>query len=124
MPEAVNPISEQNLDRSPIDDLLIAEITRKIVETFHPNRVILFGSRARGDYRIDSDIDLFIEMESSAPPWKRRLEISRLFQPRPGAMDILVYTPQEVEDRKNSFSSIVPDILREGRVLFDATDRC
>ena len=106
-----------------VDDALIEEITRRIVEAFHSRRVILFGSRARGDYRPDSDIDLFIEMESKEKPWKRRMKVSKLFHPRPWAMDFLVYTPREVEERKNSFASIVPDILKEGRILFDAANR-
>ena len=111
------------LERPPIDDALIEEITHRIVEAFHPRRVILFGSRARGDYHEDSDIDLFVEMESDEPRWKRRVKIGSLFLHRWWPMDILVYTPKEVEERKNSLASIIPDILDEGRILYSAAER-
>ncbi len=108
------------IERPPIDDALIAEIARKIVEAFHPKRVILFGSRARGDYHADSDIDLFIEMESNEKPWERRVKIGSLFLNRWWPMDILVYTTREIEERRNSLASIIPDILQEGKILYHA----
>ncbi|HET6400887.1 MAG TPA: nucleotidyltransferase domain-containing protein [Candidatus Kapabacteria bacterium] len=108
------------IERPPIDDALIAEITRKIVEAFHPKRVILFGSRARGDYHADSDIDLLVEMESDEKPWERRVKIGSLFLNRWWPMDILVYTPKEIEERRNSLASIIPDILHEGQILYHA----
>ncbi|HEX5315692.1 MAG TPA: nucleotidyltransferase domain-containing protein [Candidatus Kapabacteria bacterium] len=107
-------------ERPPIDDALIESITRKIVDAVHPKRVILFGSRARGDYSEDSDIDLLVEMESSEKPWQRRVKIGSLFLDRWWPMDILVYTPQEIEERKTSLASIIPDILQEGKTLYDA----
>jgi uncharacterized protein len=106
-----------------IDDSLIEEITRKIVEAFHPLRVILFGSRARGDYHEDSDIDLFIEMESDEKPWKRRTKIRSLFDHQWWPMDILVYTPAEVAERQHSLVSVVPVIEKEGRILFERNGR-
>jgi predicted nucleotidyltransferase len=111
----------ERIERPPIDDALIQEITRKIVDVFHPRRVILFGSRARGDYHEDSDVDIFVEMESDEKPWQRRMRVSSLFLRRWWPMDILVYTPAEVEARRNSFASIIPDILEEGRVLYDGS---
>jgi predicted nucleotidyltransferase len=123
MPKTLNPQLppevRTNMERQ-IDDKLIGEITEKIVEAFHPRRVILFGSRARGDHHSDSDIDLFIEMESNEPRWKRRVEIGKLFLHRWWSMDIITYTPKEVEERKDSFATIVPRVLQEGRVLYHA----
>ena len=102
-----------------IDDALLNYITRRIVEIFNPRCIILFGSYARGDYGPDSDIDLFIEMETIAKPHQRNLQVRRLFAHQWWPMDVLVYTPEEVLARRNSLVSIVPTIEREGRVLFE-----
>jgi predicted nucleotidyltransferase len=110
------------LPRPPVDEVLIQEIVRKIVAAFNPRRIILFGSRARGSQRGDSDIDLFIEMESELHPVKRRTRIRELFWPPPCAMDLLVYTPREVAERQNVIGSIVRTILREGRLLYEQTN--
>jgi uncharacterized protein len=111
-------------ERPPIDDALIESITRKIVDAVHPKRVILFGSRARGDYREDSDIDLFVEMESKDKPIDRFMKVNGLFSRRNWSMDIIVMTPQEVaEERQHPYSSIVPTIEEQGRVLFDLNAR-
>ena len=121
--ETTTPTSGlRKLEHPPIDEKLIEEITRKIVEAFHPRRVILFGSRARGDYHEDSDIDLFVEMESSEKPWQRRMRIDSLFQYRWWPMDLVVYTPEEVKARRHSHASILPDIELEGKVLFNSTN--
>jgi predicted nucleotidyltransferase len=110
-------------DRPPIDDALIQEITRRIVEGVHPRRVILFGSRARGDARADSDIDLFVEMESLEGPVERHKRVNSLFYGRRWSMDLIVMTPEEVLERRNIRHSMVPTIEKEGKVLFDASAR-
>ena len=102
-----------------IDDALIEEITRKIVDAFHPNRVVLFGSRARGDYHAASDIDLFIEMESNEKPWQRRIRVRKLFPDQWWPMDLVVYTPAEVQARRNGLATVVPYVEREGKVLYE-----
>ena len=115
----MQPETLQPSHARPVDDALLQEIVGKIVERFHPRRIILFGSRARGGHRGDSDVDLFVEMDSDAKPHERRTQIRSLFPDRRWAMDILVYTPQEVAERKNSLVSLVPVIEQEGRVLYE-----
>ena len=84
--------SPANVAKQPkrkVDDALIAEITRTIVEGVNPRRVILFGSRARGDHREDSDVDIFVEMESDDPSrFERWKKVSRLFMRRWWPMDL------------------------------------
>lgn len=108
------------LERPPVDDALISEITQRIVEAVHPNRIILFGSRARGDARQDSDIDLFVEWETPESRLDRYMKVLSLFHGRRWSMDLIVMTPEEVRERRNVRHSIVPVIEREGRILFDA----
>ena len=78
-------------------------------------------ARARGDYRPDSDIDLFIEMEvdPEVNGRERVRRIHRAFDPYPCAMDIIVYTPEEVAVRKQAAASLVSTVLREGKVLYE-----
>jgi len=108
----------KTLDKPTIDDALIEEITRRIVEGVHPNRIILFGSRARGDVRADSDIDLFVELESPGSPVERHVKVRRFLRGMGVAMDLIVMTPEEVAQRRKSSVSLVPIIEGEGRVLF------
>ena len=105
----------------PVNDTLLREIVERIVAAFHPRRIILFGSRARAESRPDSDVDLLVEMEALAdqPRWKRRLQIDRLFEKRWWPMDILVYTPGEMAERRWSLVSIVPSVEQEGKVLYE-----
>ena len=55
----------------------LEQITRRIVDNFHPQRLILFGSRARGDERRDSDVDLLIVAPSTEPRWRRAVPVYR-----------------------------------------------
>lgn len=96
----------------------IDEIVRRIVENVHPRRIVLFGSRARGDFDADSDVDIMVEMETDLRPGDRRIQVASLFPDRWWAMDVLVYTPAEVAElRDNPFHGL-SRILREGRVLY------
>jgi len=103
----------------PVDESLLRAILGKIVEHCRPQRVILFGSRARGDARTDSDVDLLVEMETSDPMPERRRKIRELFRGRRWGLDVLVYTPAEMAQRRGSLASIVGEIEREGRLLYE-----
>lgn len=97
----------------------IEEIARKIVEAFRPRRIVMFGSRARGDTGLDSDLDLMVEMETEDPPAQRARVIDALFGLRRWAMDLVVYTPEEVERERQCRNSLIRVIESEGRVLYE-----
>jgi uncharacterized protein len=101
-----------------IDNKLIEHVTETIVQKFHPRRVVLFGSYARGDAGPDSDLDIMIEMESELPPFQRAVAVSRAFSSRDWAMDILVYTPEEIRRLRQQFGSFVNIIEAEGKPLY------
>ncbi len=101
-----------------ITEEFIRDITRKIVHVIHPDKVILFGSYAYGNPKKESDLDLLIVKESDKPPHKRSIPIRRLFRGYMIPMDILVYTPQEVERYKNTKGSFTYNILTKGKVLY------
>ncbi len=97
----------------------LEQITQKIVQRFHPHRIILFGSRARGNARPDSDVDLLIEMESDLAPAARTIEVDSVFGLRSWAMDVLVYTPAEIRRLRAVPWTIVARAEAEGKVLYE-----
>jgi len=106
-----------------VTDDILQEMTGAIIEAASPERVILFGSRARGHADADSDVDLLVvERRPFGPKDSRRDEmarLSRLLARFPVAQDILVITPEEVESRRDSRNNVVGRALREGKVLYE-----
>ncbi len=102
-----------------IDSALIDRVTRTNVERFNPKRIVLFGSHARGDADPESDLDLFIEMESDKRPPERDIEVDEVFGLRDWPMDLFVYTPEEVERFSGVIGTLVSTVEAEGRVLYE-----
>lgn len=96
----------------------IAEVINKIIENYQPLKIILFGSYASGNPEKDSDVDLLIIKKTDLPRFKRPREIHKLFNPYPFAMDILVYSPGEVEKWEGHPSSFIHNVLKTGKVLY------
>lgn len=90
-----------------------------IVAQFEPERIILFGSYARGDAGEHSDIDLLVVKDSGLPRYKRSVPIYRALRWVRSALDVLVYTPAEVRDWSDVPEALVSRAVREGRVLYE-----
>ena len=105
-----------------VSDALLDRMIRTIVDEVDPEQVILFGSRARGDARPDSDIDLLvIESEPFGNGRSRNAEevrIGRALPETPVARDILVYSRDDLERWRGSLNHVAARALREGRVLY------
>lgn len=98
---------------------LLDHVTQTIVERFHPKRIVVFGSHARGDAGPDSDLDLFIEMETTRRPPDRAIEVSEVFGLRSWPMDIVVYTPEEVCRLRQVNGTLLSVIEKEGKLLYE-----
>ena len=98
---------------------MIDQIVRTIAARFDPERIILFGSWARGDARADSDLDLLVEMDTEVPRREQIRRIHAAFDPYPWAMDIVVYTPARTERWRHVKPSLPATVVREGKVLYE-----
>jgi predicted nucleotidyltransferase len=107
----------------PVSDDLLAEMAQVIVREVEPERIILFGSHARGDARPDSDVDLLvIEREDFGQQRSRRREASLLWRALarfPVSKDIVVYSQAEAAAWKDSPDHLLAQALREGSVLYE-----
>ena len=101
----------------------IEKVAARMGDAVNAERVILFGSHARGEAGRNSDVDLMVIAESNLPRFKRSRELYKLIRPYPFGMDLVVYTPQEVEKGKKSPLSFVSTVLREGKTLYVRRDR-
>tara|TARA_B100000315_G_C14541741_1_gene571262 strand:+ start:762 stop:1115 length:354 start_codon:yes stop_codon:yes gene_type:complete len=106
-------------------NLALPQHVRHIIDTIvrkkTPEKIVLFGSHARQEEQWDSDLDILVVMETDLRPLERVLEIRRLFRQISCALDILVYTPDEVDYWHECPSSFIYQILAEGHILYDRT---
>lgn len=110
--------SEYTID-IPVNTELLDEIVRRVVEVIHPDKIILFGSRARGDAHQGSDIDLLVIAGSSEPRHRRSAPLYGALSDILIPMDILVYTPDEVKAWSEVRQAFVSTAVREGKVLYE-----
>jgi predicted nucleotidyltransferase len=98
---------------------VLREIVRRICREVRPQKIVLFGSRARGTARPDSDYDILI-IQDTRLPWDRRCrEVSGAMTDIPAEVEIVVYTPREVREWSTASRAFVTTALREGRVLYE-----
>ena len=110
-----------NLDG--IGDGVLERMVATIVAEVDPERIILFGSRARGDADADSDVDLMVvEKGPFGPERNEHTEAVRLIYALadfPVGKDILVCSREEAEYWRDSLNSVVAEALREGEMLYE-----
>ena len=102
-----------------IDQSVLKRMVERLVAGVNPDRVVLFGSRARGDHRLDSDVDLLIIKHSDEP---RHQRVRKAYQALRGigvAKDVLWYTPSEIEEWSAVRNHITTRALREGKILYE-----
>ena len=100
---------------------LIKEMVRRIVERFNPEKVILFGSYARGTAGPDSDVDLLVVMRVSGAKRKTQLQIRTALHDIRLPKDVIVCDAAEFDWRKEVVGTIEWPAAREGKVLYAKT---
>jgi len=108
-------IQRQLLD----DDPTLREMVRRISDAYHPLRIYLFGSKARGTAGPDSDYDLLVVMRDDAPPELKGSELA--YQSLWGvgkAADVLVCPEEWFRSRATVITSLPATVIREGKLLY------
>jgi len=100
----------------------IENVSRRIAEEFHPQRILLFGSYAWGTPSPDSDVDLLVILPFEGKAVVKSVEIRLKVRPT-FPMDLLVRTPEGIQERLMLGDSFIQSILEKGKVLYEADDR-
>jgi predicted nucleotidyltransferase len=98
----------------------LSEAVDRIVRKFHPLRIILFGSWARGSARDDSDIDLLIVLPKVEHKRKAAIEVLRALNGLPITKDVIVTTPKEIKERGQVVGNILRPALEEGKIVYES----
>ena len=97
----------------------IQRITNRIVDVYQPEKIILFGSYAHGTASENSDLDLLIIKETEEASVDRAAMVRKSMRDFLLPMDILVYTPQEIEENQKSKFSFIYQVIKTGKLLYD-----
>ena len=105
-----------------IDEKSILELRDCIALEFQPQRIIMFGSCADGTQAEHSDLDLLIIMKYVGSGLRKAIEILNRINPKV-AVDLVVKTPEEIQQRIRENDFFLSDVLRRGRVIYEAPNQ-
>jgi predicted nucleotidyltransferase len=111
--------SDLALERFMIRQDVLKEAARRLVEGFHPRRIMLFGSQARGTVDERSDVDLLVIAEDAGNRRGLMVAMDRALRGLGIARDIIVLTPEEFETEKGIPGTVGREAFLEGKVLYD-----
>ena len=100
-------------------DPVLAVVVGRLVEAYHPERIYLFGSAARGGAGEDSDYDIMVVVQDHSEPERRDCDLAyRVLRGLRVAKDVLVWTRSEFDKRLHLRASLPSTIVREGKLLY------
>ena len=105
-----------------VDTKQIKDIVGRIALNYNPERIILFGSYAKGNYNEDSDLDFILIKDTSTPRNKRGKEVRRLFYGLPIPMDFKIYTTSEFNAELMNQYSFLSSAIKDSKVLYERKD--
>jgi len=103
------------------DDETIRTMLRRIIAEFDPLRVLLFGSRARGEAHAGSDVDLLIVLPEVLDKRRQAVQARRCLSDLAIPKDVVITSPEEIARRGGQIGSVLRSALREGKVLYERT---
>ena len=100
-------------------DTTLADIVRRIVGVADPDKVILFGGRARGEAAEGSDYDILVVADSDEPQYARTGPLYIAMKGIPTPVDVVWWTAAEIEQWREARSFFVTRAIREGEVVYE-----
>ncbi len=97
----------------------LRQAVERIATGFRPDKIILFGSRARNQGRPDSDADLLVVMAVNGSRRQQAVQIDLALTGIPIPIDLLVVTPDDVAKHRETAGTIIHEAVREGKVLYE-----
>jgi uncharacterized protein len=107
-------------NRTQIPRAAIQNVVDQIIDLFHPQKIILFGSYAYGTPRPESDVDLLIIMDTQKSGLEQTSMICKQLKYRFG-LDLIVYTPQDLAQRLEWGDSFLKEIIQRGTTLYESS---
>jgi predicted nucleotidyltransferase len=98
---------------------LLPEITRRILEMSKPEKIILFGSYARGEQNPDSDVDLMVVVDQVKSTRSESVRLRGALRGLLVPIDILVATTEQLNRHQNTIGLIYRSVLEEGKVIYE-----
>jgi predicted nucleotidyltransferase len=114
MAEPIQPLKHMDIDD------LVQLAAQRLIDAAHPEKIILFGSYGRGDFDQGSDLDLLVILSDVEDRIEEMIRLRRVLKDIPMAIDIVVYSRTDVEERQHLRGTMLYHALREGKVLHDA----
>jgi predicted nucleotidyltransferase len=102
-----------------IETKQIKDIVNRIAVNYDPERIILFGSYAKGNYSEDSDLDFILIKDTVVPKYKRGMEVRRLFYRLAIPMDFKIYTSSEFKKELTNQYSFLSSALKDSKILYE-----
>lgn len=106
--------------RNPLDgDHILVEVILRLAKAYRPERIYLFGSKARGESGPDSDYDIMIVVPDDVPPERLRSRLAyQVLRGTGAAADVVVWPKTRFDNRIRVLSSLPATVIREGRLLY------
>lgn len=104
-----------------IDSRLIQEFRDQVIRNFRPSKIVLFGSYAYGKPGYDSDVDILVIMPFYGKSARKSAEILQTTDP-PFPIDLIVRTPEQINDRIMKGDFFLREIMEKGKVLYESSN--
>ena len=104
-------------------ETILNEATRRLIDAAHPEKIILFGSYARGDFDVDSDLDFLVILPEVKNRFAEMVRLQDVLIPLYVATDVMVYSSGEVAERGQLPGSALRWALEDGTVLYKGRDK-
>ena len=105
-----------------IETVQINDIVNRIALNYNPDKIILFGSYAHGNYTDNSDLDFILVKDTNTPKHKRGLEVRRLFYGLPLSMDFKIYTSSEFINELSNQYSFLYSAIKGSKMVYERKD--